>query len=78
MKGTFTEGLKLVPSIEENLEEYALFVDRHRILVFNYKIATFISALVNMKQQSITLQKIINGPIDLRHRSAMLCTITYT
>ena len=40
MKGTFEEGLKLVPAIENKLDEYALFVDQHRILVFNYKIAT--------------------------------------
>jgi hypothetical protein len=57
MKGSFAEGLKLVPSIEKNLEEYALFVDRHRILVFNYKIATFISAPANMKQRSITCKR---------------------
>src|SRR5687768_4124705 len=40
MLGTFKEELTLVPSIKEKLEEYALFLDRHRILVLNYKIAT--------------------------------------
>jgi hypothetical protein len=40
MLGTFKEGLELVPYIEEKLAEYALFLDRHRVLVFNYKIAS--------------------------------------
>ena len=39
MRGSFADGLKLIPVIEKNLEEYALYVDPHRILVFNYKIA---------------------------------------
>ena len=40
MQGDFTEGLAIVPEVEEKLKEYALFVDSHRILVFNYKIAS--------------------------------------
>src|SRR5258706_14478241 len=40
MLGTFAEGLLMIPSIEEKLEEYELFIDTHRVLVFNYKIAT--------------------------------------
>ncbi len=40
IKGNFNEGLSIVPEIVEKLHEYALFVDSHRILVFNYKIAT--------------------------------------
>ena len=40
MQGNFSEGLTIVPEIVEKLDEYALFVDSHRILVFNYKIAT--------------------------------------
>src|SRR3989442_528476 len=39
MEGTFSEGLKLVPYIEEKLQEYEIYLDRHRILVFYYKIA---------------------------------------
>jgi hypothetical protein len=66
MKGTFAEGLKLVPSIEKNLEEYALFVDRHRILVFNYKIATLYFGAGKYEIAIDYLQKIINGPVDLR------------
>ena len=40
MRGSFKEGLELVEEIQEKLDEYALYVDTHRILVFNYKIAT--------------------------------------
>jgi len=66
MKGSFAEGLKLVPSIEKNLEEYSLFVDGHRILVFNYKIATLYFGAGKYGIAIDYLQKIINGAGDLR------------
>ena len=66
MKGSFAEGLKTVPSIEKKLEEYSLFVDRHRILVFNYKIATLYFGAGKYETAIDYLQKIINGPLDLR------------
>ena len=40
MLGTFKDGLALVPGLMEKMEEYSLYIDRHRVLVFNYKIAT--------------------------------------
>ena len=66
MQGTFREGLALVPEIEDKLEEYALFVDQHRILVFNYKIATLHFGNGDFEKCIDYLQRIINGPIDLR------------
>lgn len=66
MKGTFKEGLKLIPGIEKKLEEYSVFVDRHRILVFNYKFATLYFGSGNYDKAIDYLQKIINGPLDLR------------
>ncbi|MFL5774076.1 MAG: hypothetical protein ACJ75F_13020, partial [Flavisolibacter sp.] len=39
LTGNFKKGLSLVPGIEEKMNEYALFIDEHRILVLNYKIA---------------------------------------
>ncbi|MFT4204177.1 MAG: hypothetical protein QM610_09720 [Chitinophagaceae bacterium] len=39
MHGSFSEGLLLVPEMEEGLKMYGLHLDRHRILVFYYKIA---------------------------------------
>jgi len=66
MQGTFKEGLALVPEIEEKLEEYALFVDQHRILVFNYKIATLHFGNGDFEKAIDYLQRIINGPLDMR------------
>ena len=66
MQGTFGEGVALVPTIEETLQEYDLFVDRHRILVLNYKIASLYFGNENYETCIDYLQRIINGPIDLR------------
>ena len=40
MKGTFADGIKMIPALKEELKDYSLFVDKHRIVVFNYKIAS--------------------------------------
>jgi len=40
MRGTFSEGVKLVPEVERSLAEWKLFVDPHRIMLFNYKFAS--------------------------------------
>lgn len=66
MKGTFKEGVDLIPHIEAKLEEYSLFVDRHRILVFNYKFATLHFGNADYAKAIDYLLKIINGPMDLR------------
>lgn len=65
LQGTFTEGLSLVPEIEEKLQEYALFIDRHRILVLNYKIASMYFGSGDYSTSIDYLQKIINEPSDL-------------
>ncbi len=67
MHGTFKEGLKLVPYIEEKLNEYAVYLDRHRILVFNYKIATLYFGSGDYETSIDYLQKIINENVDLRY-----------
>jgi tetratricopeptide (TPR) repeat protein len=66
MKGSFAKGVELIPEIEEKLEEYSLYVDQHRILVFNYKIASLLVGNRQYEKAIDYLQKIINGPIDLR------------
>lgn len=66
MEGTFTEGLKLVPYIEEKLEEYKLYLDRHRVLVFYYKIASLYFGSGNYEMSIDYLNKIINWKVDLR------------
>ncbi len=66
MVGTFSEGLKLVKPIVDQLREYALYVDNHRILVFNYKIASLYFGAGNYATCIDYLQKIINSHVDLR------------
>lgn len=67
MMGTFREGLALIPELEEKLEEYALYVDMHRILVFQYKIATLYFGSGEYGKSIDYLQKIINSNADLRY-----------
>ena len=66
MKGTFTEGVKLVPEIESNLAEYSLFVDPHRIMLFNYKIAYLFFGSRDFDSAIDYLHRIIHGPADMR------------
>ena len=67
LHGTFEEGLKLVPYIEEKLQAYALHLDRHRVLVFYYKIASLYFGSGNYDAAIDYLNKIINWKVDLRN-----------
>ena len=60
MKGDFREGISIVPQIEDKLKEYALFVDIHRILVFNYKFASLYFGAGEYATAIDYLHKIIN------------------
>ena len=64
--GTFTEGVSLVPYIEEKLLEYWIYLDRHRILVFYYKIACLYFGSGDYERTIDYLNKIINWKVDLR------------
>lgn len=64
--GNFSAGLVLAPTIEEKLDEYSLYLDRHRVLVFNYKIATLHFGAGNYNECIDYLRKIINDQVDLR------------
>jgi tetratricopeptide (TPR) repeat protein len=66
MTGTFKEGLPLVPGIEEKMNDYELFIDTHRILVLNYKIASLYFGSGDYATSIDYLQKIINNNTDLR------------
>ena len=66
LDGSFSEGLKLVPYIEEKLKEYHLFLDRHRVLVFYYKIASLYFGAGKNEKAIDYLNKIINWKVDLR------------
>jgi tetratricopeptide (TPR) repeat protein len=66
LDGSFTAGLELIPYLEEKLEEYELQIDRHRILVFYYKIACLYFGSGDNERAIDYLQKIINRKVDLR------------
>lgn len=66
MEGTFSEGLKQVPHIMEKLKEYEIYLDRHRILIFYYKIASLYFGSGHYEKAIEYLNKIINWKVDLR------------
>src|ERR1044072_6189795 len=66
LEGNFAEGLKQIPFIEEKLKEYELYIDRHRILVFYYKIACLYFGAGKNEKDIQYLNKIINWKVDLR------------
>lgn len=67
LTGSFQQGLLLVPGIEEKLNEYGLFIDLHRVMVLNYKIATLYFGSEDYNTCIDYLQKIINDNVDLRY-----------
>jgi hypothetical protein len=66
MTGTFDEGLQWVPAVEAQMQEMELYVDQHRILVFNYKFASLHFGNGNYNDAIDYLVRIINHPADLR------------
>jgi hypothetical protein len=60
LEGTFTEGLELVPAIEEKLTQYQQYIDTHRVLVFYYKIASLYFGSGDNEMAIVYLNKIIN------------------
>jgi hypothetical protein len=67
MTGTFREALEMIPSLEEKLEEYSLYIDKHRILVFNYKFANLYFGSGDYARSIDYLQEIIHDHLDLRY-----------
>ncbi|HEU4472840.1 MAG TPA: hypothetical protein VFR58_17220 [Flavisolibacter sp.] len=67
LMGSFNQGLELVPGIEDKLREYALFIDRHRVLVLTYKIATLYFGSGEYDTCIDYLQRIIHEHVDLRY-----------
>ncbi|MBX3241429.1 MAG: hypothetical protein KIT80_18105 [Chitinophagaceae bacterium] len=66
LEGSFTEGLQLVPEIESKIEEFRPKMDRHRILVFYYKIASLYFGSGDNEKTIEYLNRIINLRVDLR------------
>ncbi|MBL0056987.1 MAG: hypothetical protein IPP31_12560 [Chitinophagaceae bacterium] len=67
MQGTFREGLKEIPALEEKIAAYDLYLDKHRIIVFNYKMALMHFGCGRFETCIDYLQRIINDPVDLRY-----------
>lgn len=67
LQGTFKEGLKMVPEIMQRLEEYNLFLDQHRTLIFYYKIASLYFGAGDFDNAIDYLNKIINWKVNLRN-----------
>jgi tetratricopeptide (TPR) repeat protein len=66
LDGTFSEGLVLVPEIEQKLQEFELQLDRHRTLVFYYKIACLYFGSGDYDNAINYLNRIIHWKADLR------------
>jgi hypothetical protein len=66
MKGSFGEGIKMIPEIQNGLEEFQMYIDRHRVLVIQYKTALLYFGNGNYEASIDQLHKIINGPMDMR------------
>jgi tetratricopeptide (TPR) repeat protein len=67
LKGTFRQGLSLVPEIEAKLKDDALFIDPHRVMVLDYKIASLYFGSGDFDTCIDYLQKIINDDVGLRY-----------
>lgn len=72
LAGTFTEGVKIIPALNEDIEKYAHHIDPHRILVFYYKIACLYFGAGEIENTILYLNKIINYP-DPRLREDIHC-----
>lgn len=66
LKGTFSEGLKWAQEIEARLISWQLQIDRHRTLVFYYKIACLYFGAGDAGTAVEYLNRIIHPKADLR------------
>jgi hypothetical protein len=67
LEGTFKEGLEIVPDIDQQLKEFSIYLDHHRVLVFYYKIASLYFGAGDYGTAIDYLNKIINWKVDLRN-----------
>ncbi|MEO8414110.1 MAG: hypothetical protein ABI472_10650 [Ginsengibacter sp.] len=67
LEGTFKEGLNIVPDIMQQLKEFNIYLDHHRVLVFYYKIASLYFGAGDYSTAIDYLNKIINWKMDLRN-----------
>ena len=67
LEGTFKEGLSIVPDIMQQLKEFTIYLDHHRVLIFYYKIASLYFGAGDYGTAIDYLNKIINWKMDLRN-----------
>lgn len=60
LEGTFSEGLKIVPEVMQQIKSHQLSMDKHRALVFYYKIACLYFGSGDNNSAIEYLNKIIN------------------
>ena len=65
-EGTFTEALKMLPALTKQLDEFEMYLDKHRVLIFYYKIASLYFGSGDSSTAIDYLNKIINWKVDLR------------
>jgi hypothetical protein len=66
LEGSFSEGLAIVPTMEEKLKEIEMYMDSHRVLVFYYKIACLYFGAGQADKAIDYLNRIINWKLNLR------------
>ncbi|HRB79356.1 MAG TPA: hypothetical protein PKY86_04030 [Niabella sp.] len=66
LEGAFQKGIKMVPFLETMLVEYGRFLDRHRVMVFYYKIACLYFGSGDNGLAIDYLNRIIHQKDDLR------------
>ena len=67
LEGTFQEGLAIVDKITHQLDDYELYLDRHRTMIFYYKIASLYFGAGDYGLSIDYLNKIINRKVSLRN-----------
>lgn len=67
LAGDFAGGIAIVPELEKMLDTYSLQTDRHRELVFYYKIACLYFGNGDFKNTIDYLHRIIHWKVDLRN-----------
>lgn len=66
LEGSFSEGLEIIPEIKEKLIAYQYHLDKHRVLVFYYKIACLYFGSGDSETAIDYLNRIINWKMSLR------------
>jgi hypothetical protein len=83
LTGRFTEGLAIIPEIQSQLSEYQRYIDTHRVMIFNYKIACLYFGAGDNAACIDYLNKIINLKVghlrsDLQSFARLLHLIAHT